>query len=220
MIQVERHFCKGNAEIIRLCQTSKELYNRCTFLMRKSWFEHVFPMPDINTLIATTKDLDCFKQLHNTKTAKQTVRKVLTDWTNFRKAWNAYKKDSSKFISRPKPPNYKQKMAQVIFYNETIKKKPSRKGIIVPTNDCFSIPCTKTYKQVVITPKTFGFVIEVQYDTDEQASSKQSSLPAKKLDKPKLSKDKICCIDIGLNTLAAITSDQLYHNLSLLVKSQ
>jgi putative transposase len=206
MLAVERHFHKGNAEIIRLCQLSKELYNRCTFLMRKSWFEHKFPLPDITILLREVKDLDCFKQLHNTKTAKQTVRKCLTDWSNFRKAWNAYKKDPSKFVRRPKPPNYKEKMAQVIFYNETIKGGQTGKPLtqLTATNNCFSIPCTKSYKQVVVTPKTFGFVIEVQYETDEQVQSK----PAQKLDRPKVSKDKVCCIDIGLNTLAAITSDQ------------
>jgi len=204
MLLVERHFHKGNAEIIRLCRTSKELYNRCTFLMRKAWFEHRFPLPDITMLLGEVKDLDCFKQLHNTKTAKQTVRKCLTDWTNFRKALSAFKKDPSKFVRKPKPPNYKHEMAQVIYYKETIKGGQSGKPLttLTATNDCFSIPCDKDYKQVVVTPKTFGFMIEVQYETGEQP-------PADKAVKtPKLSKDKICCIDIGLNTLAAITSDQ------------
>jgi IS605 OrfB family transposase len=49
---------------------------------------------------------------------------------------------------------------------------------------------------VVITPKAFGFVIEVQYENSEKAK------------KPKVSKDKVATIDIGLNTLAAITYDQ------------
>jgi len=55
---------------------------------------------------------------------------------------------------------------------------------------------TEGYKQVVITPKAFGFVIEVQYESKEKDK------------KPKLSKDKVCTIDIGLNRLAAITYDQ------------
>jgi putative transposase len=48
---------------------------------------------------------------------------------------------------------------------------------------------------VVITPKTFGFVVDVQY---EQESKKE-----------KVSKDKVACIDIGVNNLATITSGQL-----------
>ena len=202
---VERHYNRGNAEIIRLCTTAKELYNRCNYLMRKSWFEHKFPMPDINVLNNATKELECYHNLHNTKTAKQTIRKVINDWSNFRKALHAYKIDPSKFVSKPKPPNYKNKLAQIVFYNETIKAKPIKEGILTPTNRCFSIPSTKKFKRGVITPKTFGFIIEVSYETNEQ---EQKSIPVETKPKKKLDKDKVCCIDIGLNNLCAITSDQ------------
>jgi len=199
MLLVERHYTKGNPEIVRLCRTSKELYNRCTYLMRQAWFSHKFPLPDINILIHETQSLDCFKQLHNTKTAKQTIRKVLTDWSNFRKALAAYKKDPSRFVRKPKAPNYKEEMAQVVFYNETIKGGQSGKPLerLTATNNCFSVPFREGYKQVVITPKAFGFVIEVQYEAEKQKKTKT-----------KVSKDKVCTIDIGLNTLAAITYDQ------------
>ena len=197
MLLVERHYTKGNSEIIRLCQTSKELYNRCNFLMREAWFTQQ-RLPDINILANDTKNLECFKQLHNTKTAKQTIRKVLTDWSNFRKALTAYKKDPNKFIRKPKAPNYKEKLAQVIFYNETIKGGQYHKPIktLTATNNCFSVPFKENYKQVVITPKAFGFMIEVQYESNE------------KKEKVKLSKKKVCTIDIGLNNLCAITYDE------------
>jgi putative transposase len=200
---VERHFNKGNPEIIRLCRLSRELYNRCNYLMRKAWFnqQHLKfrQLPDINVLIAETKDLDCFKAFGNTKTAKQTIRKVLTDWSNFKKALTAYGKDKSKFIRCPKPPNYKEKMAQVIFYNETLKGGQSKETMdsLTANNDCFSVPFKEGYRQVVITPKAFGFIIEVQYERSEE-----------KKPKTKVSKDKVATIDIGLNNLCAITLDQ------------
>lgn len=167
--------------------------------MRQAWFSHKFPLPDINILTQETKDLDCFKQLHNTKTAKQTVRKCLTDWSNFRKALTAYKKDPSRFVRKPKAPNYKNEMAQVIFYNETIKGGQHGRPLetLTATNNCFSVPFRTGYKQVVITPKAFGFMIEVQYEAEKKEKTKT-----------KASKDKVCTIDIGLNTLAAITYDQ------------
>ena len=210
MMQVERHFTKGNAELIRLCELSKELYNRCNFFMRKAWYtptpEKYRQLPDLNILINKVRELDCFKELHNTKTAKQTVRKCLSDWGTYKKSLAAYRQYPHKFVKCPKPPNYKERMAQVIYYNETIKGGQTGKPLttLTATNDCFSVPCTKAYKQVVITPKHFGFMIEVQYETNEQVTS----IPATKLDKPKMSKDKVCCIDVGVNTLAAITSDQ------------
>jgi putative transposase len=196
MLVVERHHIAGNDTIIRLCSNSKELYNQCNFLMRHAWFGGAV-LPNINILTTTVKDLDCFKNLHNTKTAKQTVRKCLTDWTNFKKALNAFKKDPSKFIKRPKPPYYKDKLAQVIFYNETIKggqnKKKAKPNTITPTNDCFGINSQRQYKQVILTPKRFGFVVDVQYEQPAQPKSKAKG---------------VACVDIGLNNLAAITTDQ------------
>lgn len=194
VVQVERHFIKGNEEIVRLCSLSKELYNRCNFLMRQAWFNYE-RLPNINVLVQETKDLDCFRNLHNTKTAKQTIMKCLTDWSNFRKALIAWKKDKSKFLKMPKPPYYKKKLAQVIFYNETIKKGKKITNTLTPTNNLFSIKSDKNYRQVVITPKAFGFIIDVSYDVE--------------VEKPKKSKENnFCCIDLGVNNLCAITSDK------------
>jgi putative transposase len=192
---VERHFIKGTPEIIRLCSVSKELYNKCNYLMRKAWFEKQ-PLPNIVSLVQSVHDLDCFKQLHNTKTAKQTIRKCLTDWTNFKKALSAYQKNPSKFVRKPKPPFYKDKLAQVIFYQETVRRKPLEQNVITPTNDCFVIKSKHTdFQQVVITPKTFGFVIEVQYEGEPNKGRNKS-------------RTGTCCIDVGVNNLCAITSDQ------------
>lgn len=194
MILVERHYSTGNQTLVNLCKLSKDLYNRANFLMRKAWFNKE-RLPDINILVNETKSLDCFKHFDNTKTAKQTIRKVLTDWSNFRKALKAYTKDPSKFVKYPNPPNYKNKMAQVIFYNETIKGGTSKKPLqnLTATNNCFSVPFREGYKQVVITPKAFGFMIDVQYESNE------------KKEKVKFEKGKVCTIDVGLNNLAAIT---------------
>jgi putative transposase len=201
MLLVERHQIKGTPEIVRLCQTSKELYNKCNYYMRQRWFGNlkndnwVVPLPDLMTLTALVHEEESFKNLHNTKTAKQTIRKCLSDWSNFRKALNAWKKDPSKFERRPEPPYYKNKMAQVIFYNETIKGGQSGKplDIITPTNCCFSIKSSRKFRQVIITPKRFGFVIDVQYEHQLPNKSKAKGT---------------CCTDIGLNNLCAITSDQ------------
>ena len=133
MILVERHKIKPNNQIIELCKLSKELYNKCNYYMRKQWFSNLkknnwdVQLPDITLLVNLVQNEESFKNLHNTKTAKQTVRKCLIDWSNFRKAIKAYNKNSTGFNSKPKPPNYKKELAQVIFYNETIKKKPPNK---------------------------------------------------------------------------------------------
>ena len=190
--------------MMRLCQYSKELYNRCNYLMRKAWFtptkDKYKNIPNINVLTKETKDLACFKGFGNTKTAKQTIRKVISDWSNYFKALKAYGKDPSKFIMCPKPPGYKNKLSQVIFYWETIKRGKKVKGI-TPTNNLFeTIPWDNNikFKQVTVTPKAFGFMIDVQYDNGIK--------PIKK----KLDKNKQITIDTGLNVLAAITLDEMF----------
>ncbi len=214
MILVERHNIKGTPEIIALCRLAKELYNRANFLMRQAWFtptnQKYKNLPDISRLRNEMKNLDCFKNLHNTKTPMQTIRQVLTDWSNYKKALTSYKKCPEKFLGLPKPPGYKKELAQVIFFSETIRKKPLLQGIITPTNDIFKIKSDKKFKQVVITPKKFGFIIDVSYDVKEQTlteEQKQTQEINKQLEK-KLDKNKLCTIDIGLNNLCAITLDQ------------
>jgi putative transposase len=193
MIQTERHYIKSNKEIIKLCEISKELYNKCNYYMRKAWFTQT-RLPDINELVNLVQNEYSYQNLHNTKTAKQTIRKCLSDWSNFKKALNSYNKDKSKFLFKPKPPKYKEKLAQVIFYNETIKTRPLKENIITPTNNIFAVFSNKNFKQVIITPKAFGFIIEISYEIENQ--------------KQKLNKKNSCHIDLGLNNLCSITSNQ------------
>lgn len=127
MLLVERHQIKATPQIVELCQISKELYNKCNYHMRHRWFANLkfddwtIPLPDINALTKLVQHEPSFKNLHNTKTAKQTVRKVLSDWSNFRKALVAYKKDPSKFAKKPRPPHYKEHKS---FYTT----KPSKRS--------------------------------------------------------------------------------------------
>ena len=194
MEYVERHFNQGTPEIVRLCQTSKDLYNKCNWHLRQAWTAAT-PLPSMSELVHLVQDENSYKTLHNTKTAKQTIRQCLTDWSNFFKALRAYKANPKSFKKEPKPPNAKEEMAQVVFYDETIKRKPVRQGWLVPTNDCFKIRSDRKFNQVVICPKRFGFVIEVRYQVSPVA-------------KPVTDKDRVCCIDLGVNNLCSITSDQ------------
>lgn len=194
-MRVERHYTKDDPELHRLCSISKELYNQCNYYLRHAFFTGDRPY-DLGALVNLVKDEPCFKTLHNTKTAKQTIRKLLTDWSNYRKALTAYKKDPCKFVRSPKPPYYKDKLAQVVFYAETIKGGQSGKVLnrLVATNNCFDVPVKPGWKQVVVTPKTFGFVIEVQYQEDKPKKPRPGTRTA--------------AIDLGVNTLCAITTDQ------------
>ena len=195
MVQVERQFIKGTPEIEEICFKAARLFNRCNFLMRQEHFagRRVFGISQLWEMLSKEQ---VFQQLHNTKTAMQTIRRCLTDWSNFFKSLKVWNKDKTKFLRCPKPPGYKKKMGQVIFFNETIKRKPLKQGLLVPTNLLFSIKSKhcNDFKQVIITPKTFGFVIEVSFEAPKEP---------KKLKQP-----GTCAIDLGVNNLCAMTSDQ------------
>lgn len=194
-MKVERHHIKGNDEIVRLCRLSKDLFNKANYIIRGRFFRNE-KLPDLTELVALVHQEPAFQGLHNTKTAKQTLRKLKSDWSNFFKSLAAYKKDKTGYLKAPKPPGYKKRMAQVIFYNETIRKKPIAQGRLVPTNDCFAIESNRNFNQVVITPKSFGFIIDVSYE--EQTTAKLLTTKG----------DGICSIDFGVNNLCAITSDK------------
>ena len=197
MYLVERHNIEGNDEIIRLCELSKLLYNRVNYLMRQSYFDNT-PVLSLTELLNEVRPLDCFQEFGNTKIATQVILQVKNDWSNYFKARKAFMMYPTKFLKEPKIPGYKKKLAQVTYYNESVRRKPLNNNILTPTNDTFSIKTDKAkiFKQATITPKTFGFVVEVKYQIEKPRKNK------------KLNKDNVAVIDIGLNNLCAITSNQ------------
>lgn len=199
MLLVERHHINGTSEIIELCRVARQLYNKCCYILRQTHFSGE-RLPDFNGLHGQVRNEESYSNLHNTKTAKQTIRQCYQDWMSYFAALKAWGQDKSKFIKKPKPPSYKKDLAQVIYYKETIRKAPLREGIITPTNDLFRIRSEKArecgFQQVVITPKKFGFIIEVRYKV------------LKNERRERIRRHGICSIDVGVNNLMAITSDE------------
>jgi putative transposase len=164
--------------------------------MRKAFFGKQ-RTPGLSALHKSVRSEECFDAFENTKTATQVVRRCLADWSNFFKNLLLYKKNPRKWIKCPGPPHYKEKLAQIIFFNETIRRGPRiEKGYIIPTNNIFKIKSDRKFKRVIITPKAFGFVVGVCYEEEKQ----KTKTPGK----------GICCVDVGVNNLLAITSDK--HN--------
>ena len=198
---MERHQIEGNEEIRRVCELAARLYNKANYLFRQLFFSKQ-RLPNMSILWDYVKNESCAIDFGNTKTAKQVLWKLCADWSNYFKSIKAWDRDHSKFKSRPKFPGYKDKMAQVIFYNETVAKKPLKSGIITPTNHLFSIKSEhcQDFKQVIVTPKTFGFIVEVSYEVKTE--------PPKRKTPKQVAETKSAFIDMGVNNLAAVTSDQ------------
>ena len=121
------------------------------------------------------------------------------NWKSFFEAVKAYKVDSSKFTGRPKLPKYKDKVKgrNILVYTiQAISSKLFKKGIIKLSGTDFSIK-TKVNPdricQVRLVPKCDSYVIEVIYDEQESTASDDNF---------------VASIDLGLNNLVALTSNQ------------
>ena len=121
------------------------------------------------------------------------------NWKSFFEAVKAYKIDYSKFTGRPKLPKYKDKTKgrNILVYTvQAISSKQLKKGIIKLSGTNLSIK-TKIKPDricfVRLVPKCDAYVIEVIYDEPESTISDD---------------EFIASIDLGLNNVVALTSNQ------------
>jgi len=123
------------------------------------------------------------------------------NWKSFFEAVKAYKMQPTKFTGSPKLPKYKDKIKgrNILVYTiQAVSSKQLKKGIIKLSGTEISIK-TKVKPdrvcQVRLVPKCDSYVIEVIYNE-----------PDSTLDENK--KNFVASIDLGLNNLVALTSNQ------------
>jgi transposase len=133
------------------------------------------------------------------KVSQQILMILDKNWKSFFDAVKAYKVDDSKFSGRPKLPKYKDKVKgrNILVYTiQAISSKQLKKGIVKLSGTNLSIK-TKVNPaqicQVRVVPKCDSYVIEVIYDEPESTASDDKF---------------VASIDLGLNNLAALTSNQ------------
>lgn len=207
VILVERHVIPITPEVVSLCEASARVYNQANYLRRGVYFENrgkVWrkPLPGLSEMYKEVADKGLHKTLHNTKTTKQTVIQCTIDWSNYFDAIKVWTKESG--LERPQPPGYKGKYASVIFYSETLKRSDFRKGVIHPTNGLFSVKSKISHDRicrVMVHIHNNQAIVSVTYMEEEDKPTADNLQP--KPDKPGLAS-----IDLGINNLLTITSDQ------------
>jgi len=110
-----------------------------------------------------------------------------------------WKVDPSKFLGRPALPKYKDKQLgrNILIYTlQAISKKALKRGLICPSMLPIVVE-TKQQKvdQVRIVPRKGFYVVEVVYERKEEQAQVNPAL--------------IAAIDIGVNNLAALTSNKV-----------
>lgn len=197
---VEQHIIhKGDSRYAAIDQAafaSKNLYNLANYHMRQS-FIHTGKYMEYAEVYHLVKQSDAYKALPR-KVSNDVLRLLGKNWKAYRKALAAWYEDPSAFLGRPCLPKYKDKQhgRNILIYDIQALSKPAlREGVIAPSQLEITVP-TKQHnvKQVRIVPRHGYYVVEVVYERPEK--------PAQ------VNPDLVAGIDIGLNDLATLTSNQ------------
>jgi putative transposase len=197
----ERHIIKSTghrfAQIDELAFKSKNLYNAANYVIRQS-FTYGWGYINYNEMNRLMKSHQAYKAMP-AKVSQQILMVLDKNWKSFFEAVKAYKIDSSQFTDRPKLPKYKDKAKgrNILIYTiQAISSKQLKKGIIKLSGTEILIK-TKVNParicQVRLVPKCDSYVIEVIYDEPESTVSNDIWAAS---------------IDLGLNNLVALTSNQ------------
>lgn len=178
---------------------SKNLYNAGNYEVRQSYIHEGIYL-NYNEVQKRLQVHEAYKALP-AKVSQQVLMQLHHDWESFFKARQAYNEDPSKFLGRPKLPKYKDKAkgSNLLVYTlQALAGGQSKKGIaglVKPSGLPITIKTRQhQISQVRIVPRKGLYVIEVVYEHEEPKSAVDPAVYAG--------------IDIGLDNLAALTSNQ------------
>jgi IS605 OrfB family transposase len=196
---VEKHVIRQGTkewfEVDELAFKSKNLYNRANYEIRQHFFKtnQILSYNEMASRLRTEKS---YCELPR-KVSQQVLRYLDRNWKAWKEATKAYQKDPSKFLGRPKLPKYKDKEKGrnlLVYTIQAISSKERQKGWIKPSGTSLMISCRQTdINEVRIVPRLNYYVVEVIYEQPIQQLVNGKS---------------IASVDIGLNNLAAVTSNQ------------
>jgi putative transposase len=198
---VEQHLIRKSdsryASIDAAAFASKNLYNQATYQIRQAFIHEgkYLPYPEIFHRI---KHTECYRALPR-KVSNSILILIHKNWVAFFNANEAYQKDPSKFTGRPNIPGYKdkEKGRNILIYDkQALSKRVFKKtGKRVPSGLPIAIETKVLWDaidQVRIIPRLDGYMVEVVYQKAEEQTTVDPSL--------------IAAIDLGVTTLAAVTS--------------
>ncbi len=199
---VERHINKKNhrfwLELDQVSFAAKNLYNRANYNVRQGMiltgdFSNYYLLDKV---LKTSPEYQALPA----KVSQQTLLNLEQNWRAFFAGIKEYSIHPDKFKGPPKFPKYKDKngRALVTYTQQAVSKKALKKGRIKLSGLKFSFPTKVRFdvlNQVRIVPQTDCYLLEVIYQ--------------KQALEPKAKTEKIAAIDLGINNLIALTSNQL-----------
>lgn len=197
----EKHIVKRGhrlfQEIDALSFASKNLYNAANYVIRQNF---IYGWGNLNyeKLDKLLKSHEAYKALP-AKVSQQILMVLERNWKSYFEAIREYGEHPEKFTGKPSLPKYKDKVSGrnlLIYTKQAISKVTLKKGLIKLSGTGIEFPTLAPQQhisQVRVVPKCDCYVIEVIYEQQES---------------PVLDTDAVAAIDLGLDNLAALTSNQ------------
>lgn len=183
-------------QLDNLCFLSKNLFNYAA-LPNQTKIYHLRRIPRLLQNTETRSGTDYVAL--PAKVSQQVLLRLNESWKSFFEATKEYAIHPEKFKARPKIPRYKHKTLgrNVLTYTaQAISKEWLKKGIInLSKTQIFLTTKVRVVNQVRIVPKTYHYSMEVVYEPKDVSQSSSGV-------------EGIAGIDMGLNNLATITSNQ------------
>jgi putative transposase len=192
--RIDRHDARF-AAIDAAAFAAKNLYNVALYVTRQA-FIHQQRMISYEDLARDLKASVEFQALP-AKVAQWVLRQVALAWKSYFAACAAWEADPSRFLGHPKLPKYLDKRGRnVLTYTEqAISRAPKNRGFVVPSGLDIRVETRQTtVDQVRIVPHASHYTVEVIYERPVMPAAVDPS--------------RVASVDIGLNNLAAVTSNQ------------
>ena len=208
----ERHIIKSGhslyKEIDAVCFLAKNLYNKANYIIRQEFIstskekkaglrEHAnwIRYNELQKQLQRDKDFDYYQL--PTKVSQHILMTLDKNWKSFFASIREWKKNPQKYLGRPSLPKYKHKTkgrGLLVYTIQAISKKGLKKGMVCLSGTTITVPTRqKDIQQARIVPGNGYYVIEIIYK--------------KEVNDLKLNKEYIAGLDLGVNNLAAVTSN-------------
>lgn len=198
--------------ILRLCQITRRIKNRTHYLIRHQKKDNGKPFSHSDADKFIKQNEPELYQKHPSAIAQRTTQIAGEEWSNYFKALKAFHKTPDKFTAKPREPNY-ARFATTTYIGRngfTVKNGwihfPKQTGLApIPTGRCVNQAYNAKIEDTIVAevrlvPKGNCFAIEVVYDQDKCHENGAYC--------PLLNKTAVLGIDIGLNNLATLASNQ------------
>jgi putative transposase len=174
---------------------SKNLYNAALYLTRQAFIHYhgIIPYEDLARELKATDEYRALPA----KVAQWVLKQVALAWTSYFAACAAWEADPSRFLGHPKLPKYLNKLGRnlLTYTEQAISRAPKNRGYVVPSGLEIRVETRQAgIDQVRIVPHAAHYTVEVIYERPVTSA--------------KVDPTQVAAIDIGLNTLAAVTTNQ------------